>query len=96
MLSGFESEAFVIELVYILCALTSLACAVLLWRGWRQSRARLLLWSTVCFAGLFLNNALLIVDTRMLPDADLAVVRMLPALLGACALVYGLVWDSER
>ena len=84
-----------IELVYILCALTSLACGVLLWRGWRQSRARLLLWSALCFAGLFVNNVLLIVDTRVLPDTDLAIARMLAALFGASALVYGLIWDSE-
>ena len=81
--------------IYLLCALTSLACAVLLWRGWRQSRARLLFWSALCFVGLFLNNLLLIIDTRMLPDVDLAVVRTLPALVGAGALVYGLVWDAE-
>ena len=31
-------------LVYALCALTSLACAVLLLRGYLSSRARLLLW----------------------------------------------------
>jgi hypothetical protein len=85
----------VIQIVYILCAFTSLGCAVLLWRGWRQSGARLLFWSAICFAGLFLNNVLLIVDTRIMPDVDLAIVRLLPALLGACALVFGLVWDSE-
>lgn len=84
-----------IETIYLLCALTSIACAVLLWRGWRRSRARLLLWSTLCFAGLALNNVLLIVDTRVLPEADLALVRLLPALLGAAALIYGLVWDAE-
>ena len=83
------------DVVYVLCALTSLACAVLLWRGWRRSRARLLVWSALCFIGLFLNNALLIVDLRMLPQLDLAVVRTIPALLGAMALVYGLVWDTE-
>ena len=83
------------DVVYVLCALTSLACAVLLWRGWRRSRARLLFWSALCFIGLFLNNALLIVDLRMLPQLDLAVVRTIPALLGAMALVYGLVWDTE-
>ena len=83
------------DVVYVLCALTSLACAVLLWRGWRRSRARLLFWSALCFIGLFLNNALLIVDLRMLPRLDLAVVRTIPALLGAMALVYGLVWDTE-
>ena len=82
--------------VYVLCALTSLACAVLLWRGWKRSGARLLFWSMLCFVGLFLNNLLLVIDAaRMLPQVDLALVRMLPALLGAAALVYGLVWDSE-
>ena len=81
--------------VYVLCALTSLACAVLLWRGYRRSGARLLLWSTVCFAGFFLNNLLLVVDTRILPETDLALVRVVPALAGVLALIYGLVWESE-
>ena len=84
-----------IAVVYILCALTSLACAVLLWRGWRRSGARLLFWSALCFVGLFFNNLLLIVDTQVVPQLDLALVRMIPALLGALALVYGLVWDTQ-
>ena len=83
------------DVVYVLCALTSLACAVLLWRGWRRSHVRLLFWSALCFVGLFLNNVLLIVDLRVMPQVDLALVRTLPALLGAAALVYGLVWDTE-
>ena len=83
-----------LPVVYILCALTSLACAVLLWRGWRQTRARLLFWSMLCFVGLFLNNALLVVDTQVVATMDLALIRMLPALLGATALVYGLIRDS--
>jgi hypothetical protein len=81
--------------VYVLCALTSLACAVLLWRGYRRSGAPLLYWSAICFAGLFLNNVLLIVDVRFLPQVDLALVRMLPAFLGALALVYGLIFEAE-
>lgn len=84
-----------IDIVYLLCALTSLACTVLLWRGWKRSRVRLLFWSALCFGGLSLNNVLLIVDTRILPQVDLALVRMLPALFGAAVLVYGLVWDAE-
>lgn len=84
-----------IGFVYVLCALTSLACAVLLWRGWKRSRARLLFWSMLCFIGLFLNNLLLVVDTRIVPQVDLALVRMLPALLGGAALVYGLIWDAD-
>jgi hypothetical protein len=82
------------NLVYLLCALTSLACAILLLRGYRRSRARLLLWSGVCFLGLFINNALLVVDARIV--FDLSVVRSLPAVLGVVALLYGLVWESDR
>ena len=82
--------------VYVLCALTSLACAVLLLRGYRQSRARLLLWSGLCFAGLFLNNLLLIVDERVVPAVDLSVWRTIPAVVGVALLIYGLVWDADR
>ncbi len=83
------------ELVYALCALTSLACALLLARGYRASGARFLLWSTLCFAGLALNNVLLFVDQVVVPAVDLSLVRTLPALGGLAALVWGLVWDSE-
>jgi hypothetical protein len=81
--------------VYVLCALTSVACAVLLWRGYRRSRARLLLWSSLCFWGFFLNNVLLIVDVRVVPDVDLSLWRSLPAAAGLALLLYGLVWDSN-
>lgn len=84
-----------ISVIYVLCALTSIACTVLLWRGYRRSGARLLRWSAFCFAGLSLNNLLLVIDTQVLPQVDLALVRMIPALLGATVLVYGLVWDTE-
>ena len=81
-------------IVYALCALTSLACAVLLLRGYRRSRARLLLWSGLCFVGLFINNALLVVDSRV--GYDLSITRSIPAVLGVFALMYGLVWESDR
>ena len=81
-------------LVYTLCALTSLACALLLLRGYRRSGARLLLWSGLCFLGLFTNNALLMVDTRV--GYDLSVMRSIPAVLGVLLLIYGLVWESDR
>lgn len=83
------------NLVYILCALTSLACALLLWRGYLHSRARLLLWSALCFAGFFLNNLMLVVDMRI-QQVDLSLWRNLPALVGIALLIYGLVWDADR
>jgi Family of unknown function (DUF5985) len=82
------------NLVFALCAITSLACAILLLRGFRRSRARLLLWSGLCFVGLFINNALLVVDARIV--YDLSVVRTLPAVFGVILLLYGLVWESDR
>ena len=83
-------------LVYVLCALTSLACALLLLRGYRQSGVRLLAWSGLFFVGLFLNNVLLIIDLRIVPQVDLAVIRLLPALVGVLLLLYGMIWESDR
>lgn len=82
-------------LVYALCALTSVACAVLLLRGYASSRARLLLWSGLCFAGLALNNILLLIDKRVVPTVDLSLWRSVPALVGVALLLYGLVWETR-
>lgn len=82
--------------VYLLCALTSLACAVLLWRGFRRSRVRLLLWSAICFGCFALNNILLVIDVRIVPEHDLSVARTIPSLVGIALLLYGLVWEMER
>lgn len=84
------------DLIYVLCAATSLACAALLWRGYRRSRVRLLLWSALCFVGLFLNNVMLIVDIEVIPQRDLAAWRALPALGGVALLLFGLVWESTE
>jgi Family of unknown function (DUF5985) len=82
-------------LVYILCALTSLACAVLLLRAYAASRVRLLLWSGLCFTGLALNNILLLVDKRVVATVDLSLWRTIPALAGLALLIYGLVWETR-
>ncbi len=83
-----------IESVYVLCALTSLLCALLLFRGWRASRQRLLLWSALCFTGLAINNLVLVVDFIVMPDVDLVAVRHLTAHASLAVLLYGLVWDA--
>ncbi len=82
-------------LVYALCALTSTACAFLLLRGYMRSRFRLLLWSGLCFGGLALNNVLLFVDKRVIPEMDLSVWRTVPAQLGIALLLYGFVRDTR-
>jgi hypothetical protein len=83
------------DAVFLLCAATSLACAVLLLRGYARNRVRLLLWSSLCFVGLAVNNALLVMDKIIFPHRDLLLLRSLSGFLALALLVYGLVWDSE-
>lgn len=78
------------DIVYVLCALTSGVCAGLLFRGWKTSGTKLLFWGALCFAGLSLNNVLLVIDMRV-PQVNLAGLRILPALLGVGLLLYGLI-----
>jgi heme/copper-type cytochrome/quinol oxidase subunit 4 len=82
-------------IIYALCAVTSIVCAWLLLRGYARTRFRLLLWSGLCFVGLALNNILLFIDLRVLPETDLSLVRTLPALLGVGLLLYGLLWEAR-
>ena len=83
------------EAVYILCAMTSVACALLLLRGYRESGARLLFWSGLCFAGLALNNILLFIDLVVIPDVDLSMVRSPLALAAMLVLILGLIWEGQ-
>lgn len=79
--------------VYLLCAITSAACAVLLVREFRRSRARLLLWSSAAFVGLAANNALVFADYVLVPHLDLGLVRATTALASVSLLLYAFVWD---
>jgi uncharacterized protein DUF5985 len=83
------------DVVFLLCAVTSLACAVLLLRGYARNRVPLLLWSSLCFVGLAVNNVLLVVDLIVIPGRDLLLFRNLSWFLSLSLLVFGLVWDSE-
>ena len=84
------------EIVYSLCALTSLVCAILLTRSWMRTRERLLMWSSICFVGLFVNNVVLFIDLVVYPtQVDLSLARAATALVAILALVVGLVWSSK-
>ena len=83
------------ETVYILCALTSCTCAAMLLRAYRRNRTRMLLWTSMGFVALGINNILLFVDLVALPEVDLSLWRDAAALLGVSLLVYGLICDSD-
>ena len=81
--------------IYTLCMLTALTCTYLLLQAFRRGGYRLLLWSGLCFAGLTLNNILLVVDKIILPLVDLSIWRTAIALAAMTVLLYGLIWDTE-
>jgi hypothetical protein len=83
------------SLVYILSALTSALCAVLLLRDYRRTSGRLLLWSGLAFAGFASANALVFMDLIVVPEMDLSLLRAATAFVSISLLLYGLVWDSR-
>lgn len=84
------------KLTYGLCALTALCCAVLLLRAYSRTRFRLLLWSGLCFAGLTVNNLLLVLDRVVFPDADLLLWRQGSAMVSILLLVGGLILEQDQ
>ena len=81
--------------IFALCALTALACAALLLRGYLRTRFRLLLWSGLCFVGLTANNVLLLLDKLVFTQADLSTWRLLLGLVSVLLLVGGLVLEGD-
>ena len=90
------SEAFPAA-VYILCFFTSSACAFLLARNYARTRAKLLMWSALCFALLAVNNMLVVVDLLVLPtQVSLRLARLGFSLAAVMVLLFGFIWDLEE
>jgi len=90
------TEAFP-TVVYLLCLLTSAACAWLLGRSYRRNGTRLLLWSSVCFGFLAANNLVLVLDLVVWPDdLDLRLLRLVLALAAVSSLIWGFVLQVEE
>lgn len=81
--------------VYLLGIFVTLACAVLLLRGYARGKKRLLLWSGLCFTGLTITNALVFVDLVIVPEIDLYLWRLAAATISMAFLLYGLIWESR-
>jgi hypothetical protein len=81
--------------VYLLAALSSIACMVLLFRGYARTGTRLLFWSALCFVGLSANNLLLFFDLSMFTQVDLRPYRLVAALVGVLFLLYAFIWEAE-
>jgi Family of unknown function (DUF5985) len=82
------------ELGYAVGVLISILCAVLLVRSYLRARTPLLLWCSLCFAGLALNNVLLFADLFVVPEIDLEIWRSLTALVALSLMLIGLIWEE--
>ena len=81
------------SLVYSLCALSSILCAIVLLGSYRRTPTRLLLLSLLCFCGLAINNLLLYADFVVVgPSTDLSAYRSLTAAVSVLLLLFGLIW----
>jgi hypothetical protein len=81
--------------IYTLCALSALLCAFLLLQAYRKTSYKLLLWAGLCFAGLTINNLLLVIDKLLAPQHDFSVWRSGFALAAMTILLYGVIWDAD-
>ena len=83
-------------LVYLLCFLTGTACALLLFRNYRRTGARLLLWSALCFLLLAANSFLVILDLLVIRSIDFRLLRHLLSMGAVGVLLFGFIWDLEE
>lgn len=83
------------QAAYGIGVLTSVLCAVLLIRSYWSTRARLLLWCSLCFAGLAVNNVLLFTDLFIVPEVSLELWRSVSALVALTLMLVGLIWEES-
>lgn len=89
-------QEFFPTIVYLLCFATSSACAFLLARNFSRTRARLLMWSALCFLLLAVNNLLVVIDLVVLPQTiTLQLARIVVSLAAVSVLLFGFIWDME-
>ena len=82
-------------IVFLLCLITSAACAALLVRSYLRTRTRLLLWSAVCFVLLAGNNLFVVLDVLLLPSVELLPFRQLASLSAISVLLVGFIWEAD-
>lgn len=83
------------SIAYALCAITSLTCFVLLLRAYSRTHTRLLLWSSLCFLFMAIQNAVLFIDMVVMPDVNFELWRVATGLVGPLILLCALIWERK-
>lgn len=81
--------------VYLLCLASSAVCAWLLARRYARTQTRLLLWASLCFALLAVNNLLVVLDLMVISSVDLSLVRLVASVAAVLVLLYGFIWELD-
>ena len=79
---------------YALGVCTSIFCAFLLVRSYLALRVPLVLWCSLCFVGLALNNVILFADLFIVPELELDIWRSMTALVALTLMLVGLIWEA--
>lgn len=88
-------SSFAQTIIFLLCLIASAACATLLVRSYLRTRARLLLWTAVCFVLLAVNNLVVVLDVLLLPAIELLPIRLLASLSAVSVLLVGFIWEAD-
>ena len=83
------------QIVYILCALTSLGCTWLLLQRYRKTRVNLLFWSAGAFMAFTITNILLYLDFVVVPNIDLSLLRNSVTFIGGMVLLNALIQNDS-
>ena len=83
-------------LIYVLCSITALICAVMLLLGSRRTGSRMLFWSGMCFACLAFTNLVVVVHAMdLFPHENFSTLRLGSALVALMLLLYGLIFEEK-
>lgn len=83
------------SVAYALCAITSLTCFALLLKAYSRNLTRLLLWSSLCFLFMAIQNIILFLDMVVIPEEDFEIWRVAAGALGPLVLLCALIWEKK-
>ena len=83
-------------LIFSLCSVTAFVVCALLLRAYARSKAPLLLWSGICFAGLTISNLVVVLDELVFPMRDYSPWRVGISVAAVSILLFGLIFEERR
>ncbi|MDP2315943.1 MAG: DUF5985 family protein [Pseudomonadota bacterium] len=83
-------------LVYLLCLITALGCAAVLFGAYIRTRAPLLFLAGMCFVGLAANDALVLIDVYVIPGTSLLRARRVVGFVAVALMLAGLIFHDKE